>query len=174
MNSFASLLGKLDIHALPHDKITQGGAASLVLGIVAVVALLTYFKRWKWLYREWLTTVDPKKIGIMYIVVALLMLLRGGADALMMRAQQATSVGAAHGVLSSDTFQQVFSAHGTIMIFFVGMGLMFGLFNLIVPLQIGSRDVAFPVLNATSFWLYAAGMALVNLSLVVGEFSAAG
>ena len=174
MNNFASLLGKLDIHALPHDKITQGGAASLVLGMVAVVVLLTYFKRWKWLYREWLTTVDPKKIGIMYIVVALLMLLRGGADALMMRAQQATSVGAAHGVLSSDTFQQVFSAHGTIMIFFVGMGLMFGLFNLIVPLQIGSRDVAFPVLNATSFWLYAAGMALVNLSLVVGEFSAAG
>jgi cytochrome o ubiquinol oxidase subunit 1 len=174
ISTLASLSGKLDSHALPHDKITQGGAASLVLGVVAVMILLTYFKRWKWLYREWLTTVDPKKIGIMYIIVALLMLLRGGADALMMRAQQATSVGASHGVLSSDTFQQVFSAHGTIMIFFVGMGLMFGLFNLIVPLQIGSRDVAFPVLNATSFWLFAAGMALVNLSLVVGEFSAAG
>jgi cytochrome o ubiquinol oxidase subunit 1 len=174
ISTLASLSGKLDSHALPHDKITQGGAASLVLGVVAVMILLTYFKRWKWLYREWLTTVDPKKIGIMYIIVSLLMLLRGGADALMMRAQQATSVGASHGVLSSDTFQQVFSAHGTIMIFFVGMGLMFGLFNLIVPLQIGSRDVAFPVLNATSFWLFAAGMALVNLSLVVGEFSAAG
>jgi len=170
----ANLLGRLNAHALPYDRITQGAAASIVLGGLAAVVLMTYFKRWKWFYKEWLTTVDPKKIGIMYLVVALLMLLRGGADAVMMRAQQATSVGSSHGVLSSSTFQQVFSAHGTIMIFFVGMGLMFGLFNLIVPLQIGSRDVAFPVLNATSFWLFAAGMVLINLSLVLGEFSAAG
>jgi len=170
----ADFLGKLNAHALPHDRITQGGAALVVLSGLAVMILLTFYKRWKWLYREWLTTTDPKKIGVMYLIVALVMLIRGGSDAIMMRAQQATSVGAAHGVLSSDTFQQVFSAHGTIMIFFVGMGLMFGLINLVLPLQIGSRDVAFPVLNATSFWLFTAGMALVNLSLIIGEFSAAG
>jgi cytochrome o ubiquinol oxidase subunit I len=110
----------------------------------------------------------------MYLIVAGLMLLRGGVDAVMMRAQQATSVGPSHGFLSSDHFQQVFSAHGTIMIFFVAMGFMFGLINLILPLQLGSRDVAFPFLNATSFWLFASGMALINLSLVLGEFSAAG
>lgn len=174
MTIFTNLLGRLSFHDLPHDRITQGGAATIVFGILAALVLITYFKRWRWLWREWLTTVDPKKIGVMYIAVALLMLLRGGSDALMMRAQQATSVGASHGILSSNTFQQIFSAHGTIMIFFVGMGLLFGLINLVLPLQIGSRDVAFPVLNATSFWLFAAGMMLVNLSLVVGEFSAAG
>lgn len=171
---FASWLGKLSIHSLPHDRVTQGGAATVVIAVLATMVLLTYFKRWKWLYREWLTTTDPKKIGIMYIIVALLMLIRGLSDAVMMRLQQATSVGVHHGVLSSNTFQQVFSAHGTIMIFFVGMGLLFGLFNLITPLQIGARDVAFPILNATSFWLFSAGMILVNLSLVIGEFSAAG
>jgi len=174
MPIFASLLGKLNFHALPHDTVTKGGAAMVVLSGIAVIGLLTYTKRWKWLWREWLTTVDPKKIGVMYIIVALVMLLRGLADAVLMRAQQATSVGAHHGVISDNTFQQVFSAHGTIMIFFVGMGLLFGLINLIVPLQIGARDVAFPTLNATSFWLFASGMALINLSLVIGEFSAAG
>lgn len=141
---------------------------------ILVVALLTYFKRWKWLYREWLTTLDPKRIGVMYIVVALLMLLRGGVDALMMRTQQATSVGSSHGILDPNHFQQVFSAHGTIMIFFAAMGLMFGLINIAVPLLIGARDVAFPFLNATSFWLFAAGMMLINVSLAIGEFSAAG
>ncbi|HET9721413.1 MAG TPA: cbb3-type cytochrome c oxidase subunit I [Candidatus Saccharimonadales bacterium] len=170
----ASLLGKLNLQAFPHDRITQGGAATVVLGIIVIAILLTYFKRWKWLWREWLTTTDPKKIGIMYILVALVMLLRGLSDAVMMRLQQATSVGTHHGILTSDTFQQVFSAHGTIMIFFVGMGLMFGLMNLIVPLQIGARDVAFPFMNALSFWLFTAGMILINTSLVIGEFSAAG
>src|SRR5437588_8888507 len=110
----------------------------------------------------------------MYLIVAAVMLLRGVADAMMMRTQQALSVGDAHGILTTDRFQQVFSAHGTIMIFFVAMGLMFALFNLIIPLQLGARDVAFPFLNATSFWLFAAGMVLVNMSLVFGEFSAAG
>ena len=171
---FGNLLGKLNLNALPHDMITAGGAASMVLSVIAAAGLLTYFKRWKWLWREWLTTTDPKKIGVMYIVVALAMGLRGVADAVMLRGQQATSAGSAHGFLNPDHFQQIFSAHGTIMIFFVAMGLMFGLINLIVPLQIGSRDVAFPFLNATSFWLFASGMALINLSLVVGEFSAAG
>jgi len=168
------LLGRLDWHALQHGPVELIGIASMGLGLLAAVAALTYLKRWKWLWREWLTTVDHKKIGVMYIIVAALMGLRGVTDAIMMRAQQATSVGNAHGFLSSDQFQQVFSAHGTIMIFFLAMGLMFGLINLILPLQIGSRDVAFPFLNATSFWLFASGMALINLSLVLGEFSAAG
>jgi cytochrome o ubiquinol oxidase subunit 1 len=110
----------------------------------------------------------------MYCTVAIIMLLRGLSDAAMIRVQQSLSVGAHQGFLDANHFQQIVSAHGTIMIFFVGMGLMFGLINLIVPLQIGSRDVAFPFLNATSFWLFAAGMALINLSLIVGEFSAAG
>lgn len=174
MNLFAAILGKLSLNALPHDPITAGGAASVVLGGIAVMGLLTYFKRWKWLWREWLTSLDPKKIGVMYIIVALVMLLRGLADASMMRAQQAVSVGSNHGFLSSDHFQQIFSAHGTIMIFFVAMGLMFGLINLVLPLQIGARDVAFPFLNSLAFWLFVAGMVLVNLSLLVGQFSAAG
>jgi cytochrome o ubiquinol oxidase subunit 1 len=174
VTSFAGLLGKLSWSAIPTDAITLGGAVTVVVAAVAGIALLTYLKRWKWLWREWLTTVDPKKIGVMYIIVALVMLLRGGVDALMLRAQQATSVGARHGFLSSNHFQQIFSAHGTIMIFFVGMGLMFGIINLVLPLQIGARDVAFPFLNSLAFWLFAAGMVLVNLSLVVGQFSAAG
>ena len=170
----AELLGKLNLQALPQDALTAGGAASIVGSALLIVGLLFYFKKWKWLWREWLTSVDPKKIGVMYIVVSLAMLLRGFADVMLIRTQQATSVGASHGILSANHFQQIFSAHGTIMIFFVAMGLMFGLINLIVPLQIGSRDVAFPFMNATSFWLFFSGMALINASLVVGEFSAAG
>ncbi len=168
------MLGKLNLQALQHGPIVLGAQISIVLAGISVIALLTYFKRWKWLWNEWLTSLDPKKIGVMYIAIAVLMLLRGFVDALMIRAQQATSVGASHGFLTSDHFQQIFSAHGTIMIFFVAMGLMFGLINLIVPLHIGARDVAFPFLNSISFWLFAAGMALINLSLVLGEFSAAG
>jgi cytochrome o ubiquinol oxidase subunit 1 len=171
---FASLLGKLNVDSLPHDLVTAGGALSMIFALIFIIVILTYKKRWTWLYKEWLTTTDPKKIGIMYCIVAIIMLLRGLGDAMMMRIQQAISVGAHQGFLDADHFQQVVSAHGTIMIFFVGMGLMFGLINLIVPLQIGSRDVAFPFVNATSFWLFAAGMALINLSLIVGEFSAAG
>jgi cytochrome o ubiquinol oxidase subunit 1 len=174
MSLTSDIFGKLSPSALPHDPMTAGAAISIVIGGLVIAGLLFYFKRWKWLWRNWLTSVDPKKIGVMYIIVALLMLVRGGSDALMIRAQQATSVGSSHGILSANTFQQVFSAHGTIMIFFVGMGLMFGLINLIVPLQIGARDVAFPFLNLTSFWLFVAGMLLVNLSLGIGEFSAAG
>lgn len=156
-----------------HGAIALGGQISAIAGVIFVLGFLTYRHRWTWLYREWLTTLDPKKIGVMYIVVAFLMLLRGLADATMIRAQQATSVGSSHGILDSEHFQQIFSAHGTIMIFFVAMGLMFGLINLVIPLIIGARDVAFPFLNALSFWLFAAGAALVNLSLF-SEFSAAG
>ena len=168
------MLGKLTLDVLKHGPVVAVGQISMVLGALAIVGLLFYFKRWKWLWQEWVTTVDPKKIGVMYIVVALVMLVRGLSDAAMMRAQQAISVGSNHGFLSSDHFQQVFTAHGTMMIFFVAMGLMFGLINLIVPLQIGARDVAFPFLNATSFWLYAMGAVLLNLSLMVGEIGATG
>jgi cytochrome o ubiquinol oxidase subunit 1 len=171
---FADILGKLSFNALPHDLVTAGGALSMVFALLFLAGLLTYKKRWTWLYKEWLTTTDPKKIGVMYCSVAIIMLLRGLSDAGMIRVQQSLSVGSHQGFLDANHFQQIVSAHGTIMIFFVGMGLMFGLINLIVPLQIGSRDVAFPFLNATSFWLFAAGMALINLSLIVGEFSAAG
>jgi cytochrome o ubiquinol oxidase subunit 1 len=145
--------------------VTAGGALSMVVALVFIAGLLTYKKRWGWLYKNWLTTTDPKRIGVMYIIVALVMLLRGAADAGMMRVQQATSVGAHHGFLNSDHFQQIFSAHGTIMIFIVAMGLMFGLINLVVPLQIGSRDVAFPFLNATSFWLVWAACCPALISL---------
>ncbi|HUD05650.1 MAG TPA: cytochrome o ubiquinol oxidase subunit I [Candidatus Saccharimonadales bacterium] len=174
MSLFANLLGKLNLHVFPTDILTAGAAVSMGLIIIGIVLYLTFTKRWKWLWKEWLTSVDHKRIGVMYIAVALIMLVRGGADALLLRAQQATSVGASHGIMSANTFQQIFSAHGTIMIFFAGMGLMFGLINLVLPLQIGSRDVAFPFLNLTSFWLFAAGMILINLSLGIGDFSAAG
>lgn len=174
MELFANLLGRLNSHAFPTQLVTQFAAVGMVVSVIVVFALITYFKKWTWLWREWLTTTNHKRIGVMYLIVSTLMLIRGGVDALMMRAQQATSVGASHGVLSASTFQQVFSAHGTIMIFFVGMGFMFALINLVMPLQIGARDVAFPFMNATSFWLFAAGMILINLSLVIGDFSGAG
>lgn len=164
------MLGRLSLDALQNGPIVLGGQITMVLGVLGVIALLTYTKRWSWLWKNWLTSLDPKRIGIMYILVAIIMLLRGLADAAMMRFQQATN----SGFLDAEHFQQVFSAHGTIMIFFVAMGLMFGLINLIVPLQIGARDVAFPFLNSVSFWLFVAGMLLVNASLMIGEFSAAG
>jgi cytochrome o ubiquinol oxidase subunit 1 len=133
-----------------------------------------YTKRLGWLWREWLTSLDAKKIGIMYLVLAGLMLLRGGVDALMMRGQQAVSAGADTGYLSPDHFAQIFTAHGVIMIFFVAMTFMFGLINCIVPLQIGARDVSFPLMNSISFWLTASGALLLNVSLVIGEFAATG
>ena len=167
-------LGRLNSHIFPTDIITLGAVLSILFGGVVTVIVVTYYKKWHYLWREWFTSVDHKKIGIMYIIVAILMLIRGGIDALMMRAQQATSVGTSHGVLATSTFQQVFSVHGTIMIFFAAMGLMFGIINLVLPLQIGTRDVAFPFLNLTSFWLFVAGMILINLSLGIGQFSAAG
>ena len=169
-----SLLGRLNPDAIQHGWVIASGQAAMLFGALAVVAVLTYTKRWKWLWREWLTTTDPKRIGVMYIVFALVMLLRGITDAAMMRAQQAVSVGPHHGFLDPNHYQQIFTAHGTIMIFFVAMGLMFGLINLVVPMQIGARDVAFPFLNATSFWLYAMGGMLLNLSLVIGGFAATG
>jgi len=171
---YDSPLGKLTLDAFKHDEIVMGGVFSMVLVAVAVPLLLTYFKRWNWIWKEWLTSLDPKKIGVMYIITALLMLIKGFTDVGLMRMQQAFAVGDTPGLLTADHFQQVFSAHGTVMIFFVGMGVVFGLVNIVMPLQIGARDVAFPFLNSVSFWLYAAGALLINLSLAIGEFSAAG
>lgn len=169
-----NIFGRLTLSAFVHDPVQMGGVAVMTMGMLGAAALITYLKRWKWLWREWLTSLDHKKIGVMYLVVALVMLLRAGSDAAMMRTQQAISVGANSGFLSANHFQQIFTAHGTIMIFFVAMGLIFAIFNLAIPLQIGSRDVAFPFLNSVSFWLYAAGVVLINLSLIVGSFAATG
>jgi cytochrome o ubiquinol oxidase subunit 1 len=168
------MFGKLTLDALIHGPIETFGQLSVVMGGLAAVGLLFYFKRWKWLWSEWLTSVDHKKIGAMYIILSFVMLLRGGIDALMMRGQQALAVGDQVGFLTPDHFAQIFSAHGVIMIFFVAMPFMFGLVNLVVPLQIGARDVAYPFLNSLSFWLTIAGATLVNLSLVLGEFAATG
>ena len=173
MHLFADILGKLTLDALPQELITLGAGIGMTLGALSIVALITYLKRWTWLWKEWLTSLDPKKIGIMYLIVAVIMMMRGFADVIMMRIQQALAADSA-GFITADTFQQVFSAHGTIMIFFVAMGLMFGIMNLVIPLQIGARDVAFPFLNSVSFWLFVAGMIIINLPMVLGEFSGAG
>lgn len=168
------LFGKLTLDALPfYSPIAAGGAGVIVLGGLAVLAVVAKFNAWGYLWREWLTSTDHKKIGMMYVILAMVMLLRGFVDALMMRAQQAIAMDAP-GYLTPDHFQQIFSSHGTIMVFFMGMPFLFGLMNYVVPLQLGARDVAFPLLNAISLWLTAAGAALVMASLVIGVFSTGG
>ena len=169
------LTGKLGIDSVPwHEPIIMVAAAGMVGGAILVFGLITYFKQWKYLWTEWLTSVDHKKIGAMYIILALIMLLRGFADALMMRTQQALASGGGHGYLPPEHFDQIFTAHGVIMIFFMAMPFVVGLMNVVMPLQIGARDVAFPYLNSLSFWLTAAGAILVNVSLIVGEFAHTG
>jgi len=166
------IFGRLEVSDFIHEPIMAGAGIAMVGALVLVLIGLTVFKKWGWLWKNWLTALDPKKIGIMYIIVSIVMLLRGLADAILLRAQQASN--GSVDLLNADHFQQIFSAHGSIMIFFVAMGIIFGIFNLIIPTQIGARDVAFPFLNSVSFWLFAAGMILINAPLVVGEFSAAG
>lgn len=168
------MFGRLTEHAFKHDLIEYAAGISMLLGGLALVALITYFKRWKWLWKEWITSVDHKKIGIMYIVASFIMLVKGLIDAGMMRAQQAIAVGESTGYLGADHFQQIFTAHGSTMIFFVAMGVTFGIINLVVPLQIGARDVAFPFLNSLSFWLFSAGAFYILVSLVIGVFSGTG
>jgi len=167
-----SIFGRLTLEDFIHEPIMAGAGIGMVGALVTAIIAVTFLKRWKWLWKNWLTSLDPKKIGVMYIIVSVIMLLRGFADALLIRAQQVLN-GSVE-LLNSDHFQQIFSAHGSIMIFFVGMGIIFGIFNLIIPSQIGSRDVAFPFLNSVSFWLFAAGMIIINMPMVVGEFSTAG
>jgi cytochrome o ubiquinol oxidase subunit 1 len=170
-----NLLGKLDWSAIPlNQPIILGAGAFMALAIVGILSWVTLRGHVPYLWREWITSVDHKRIGIMYFLLALVMLLRGFTDAIMMRAQQAVAAGGAHGYLPPEHFDQVFSAHGTIMIFFVAMPFVIGLMNFILPLQLGVRDVAFPTLNSVSFWLTASGVLLVNISLVVGEFAKTG
>ncbi len=169
------MLGKLTLSAIPYtNPIIMPAVAFMVLGALAVLGLVTYLGKWKYLWTEWLTSVDHKKIGIMYLILGGVMLLRGFADAIMMRSQQALAYGSNMGYLPPEHFDQVFSAHGTIMIFFMAMPMIIGLMNCVLPLQIGARDVAFPFLNNVSLWLAVAGAILVNVSLAVGNFSRAG
>jgi cytochrome o ubiquinol oxidase subunit 1 len=169
------MLGKLSWAAIPlNEPIPLLTAAVVVIVILAVLGIITVKGWWPYLWREWLTSVDHKRIGVMYFVLALIMLLRGFADAIMMRSQQAVAVGGAQGYLPPGHYDQIFSAHGTIMIFFVAMPFVVGLMNFVVPLQLGVRDVAFPVLNSVSFWLTASAVLLVNASLVIGNFARTG
>ena len=169
------MFGKLSWDAIPFDQpIVMVTCTVVLLGIIGVLGLITYLERWSWLWREWLTSVDHKRIGVLYTLLALVMLLRGFSDAVMMRSQLALAHDGAKGYLPPEHYDQVFSAHGTIMIFFMAMPFVVGLMNFVVPLQIGARDVAFPKLNAISFWLTAAGALLVNVSLGVGEFARTG
>src|SRR6202171_2633215 len=168
------MLGKLTWDAIPFDQPIPMAASGIVaLGILAVLAWVVIKGHLPYLWREWITSVDHKRIGIMYTLLAMVMLLRGFIDALMMRLQQALAFHAA-GYLPPEHYDQIFSAHGTIMIFFVAMPFVIGLMNFVVPLQLGVRDVAFPTLNSVGFWLTAVGALLVNLSLVVGEFARTG
>jgi cytochrome o ubiquinol oxidase subunit 1 len=169
------IFGKLTIDSVPwHEPIIMVAGGGMVGAAVLVLGLTTYLKAWPYLWKEWLTSVDHKRIGVMYIILALIMLLRGFADALMMRGQQALASAGGHGYLPPSHFDQIFSAHGVIMIFFMAMPFIIGLMNIVMPLQIGARDVAFPYLNSMSFWLTASGAILVNVSLVIGEFAHTG
>jgi cytochrome o ubiquinol oxidase subunit 1 len=168
------IFGRLTIDSLPfYSAVAASGAAVTVLGGLAVAGAITYFGAWRMVMTRWVSSLDHKKIGIMYIMLALVMLVRGFVDAAMMRSQQAIAYNN-EGYLPPDHFDQIFSSHGTIMIFFMAMPFLSGLANLIVPQQIGSRDVAFSFMNSVSLWLTTAGAGLMLTSLVVGKFSTAG
>jgi cytochrome o ubiquinol oxidase subunit 1 len=169
------MLGKLSWDAIPfNEPLAMAASLFIVVGFLVLFVLITWKGWWPYLWHEWLTSVDHKRIGVMYVLLALLLLLRGFIDAIMMRSQLAIAAGSAQGYLPPDHYDQIFSAHGTIMIFFMAMPFMIGLMNFVIPLQLGVRDVAFPVLNAVSFWLTASGALLVNISLVIGEFARTG
>jgi cytochrome o ubiquinol oxidase subunit 1 len=168
------MLGKLTWAAIPFDQpIPMATSVVMILGIASILLYVLKQGWFPYLWREWITSVDHKNIGIMYCLLAMVMLLRGFADAIMMRTQQAVAFHS-QGYLPPEHYDQIFSAHGTIMIFFVAMPFVIGLMNFVVPLQLGVRDVAFPTLNSVGFWLTATGALLVNISLVVGEFARTG
>jgi len=169
------IFGRLTLEAIPyHEPILIGTFIAVAIGGIALLALITKHKLWGYLWSEWFTSIDHKKIGIMYMVLGIVMLLRGFSDAIMMRAQQAIAFNGNPGFLPPHHYDQIFTAHGVIMIFFVAMPLVTGLMNYVVPLQIGARDVAFPFLNNFSFWMTVAGAMLVMASLFVGEFARTG
>ncbi|SFC88102.1 cytochrome aa3 quinol oxidase subunit 1 apoprotein [Bacillus sp. OV322] len=162
---------KWDEFFVTGEPMIYGAMVSIVVVSIAILAGLTYFKKWGYLWREWLTTVDHKRIGVMYILAALLMLFRGGVDALLMRAQTAMPD---NGLLDAQHYNEIFTTHGVIMILFMAMPFIIGLMNVVTPLQIGARDVAFPRLNAVSFWFFFAGAMLFNISFVIGGSPDAG
>ena len=169
------IFGRFTLESLPlQEPIVVGTFCVVALGGIALVAALTYFKLWGYLWKEWFTSVDHKKIGVMYVILGIVMLLRGFSDAIMMRAQQVLAFGGSEGYLNPHHYDQIFTAHGVIMIFFVAMPLVTGLMNYVVPLQIGARDVSFPFLNNFSFWMTAGGAVTVMMSLFVGEFAQTG
>ncbi|RWH68289.1 cytochrome o ubiquinol oxidase subunit I [Mesorhizobium sp.] len=169
------IFGRLTLESLPlHEPILVATFVVVALGGFALLGAITYFKLWGYLWREWFTSVDHKKIGIMYMVLGLVMLLRGFSDAIMMRLQQAIAFNGSEGYLNAHHYDQIFTAHGVIMIFFVAMPFVTGLMNFVVPLQIGARDVSFPFLNNFSFWMTVGGAILVMASLFVGEFARTG
>ncbi|MEI8643167.1 cytochrome o ubiquinol oxidase subunit I [Pseudoalteromonas sp. Hal040] len=170
-----SLLGKLTLDAIPYHEpiIMVTMAVVAVLGLL-VAGLVTKYKKWGVIWHDWITSIDHKRLGVMYIILALIMLFRGFADAIMMRLQLAMATGGASGYLPPEHYDQIFTAHGVIMIIFMAMPFMIGLMNIILPLQIGARDVAFPFLNNLSFWLTAGGAILINISLFFGEFAKTG
>ncbi|ERP91898.1 cytochrome c oxidase subunit I [Alcanivorax sp. MD8A] len=169
------IFGRLTWDAIPfHDPIILGTFAVVAVGGIALLAALTRYKLWGYLWNEWFTTIDHKKIGIMYIILGLVMLLRGFADAIMMRLHQAMAFGDSTGYLPPHHYDQIFTAHGVIMIFFVAMPLVTGIMNYLIPLQIGTRDVAFPFLNNFSFWMTTGGAVLMMVSLFIGEFAKTG
>ena len=170
-----SLLGKLTLDAIPfHEPIIMVTMTVVaVLGLL-VAGLVTKYKKWGVIWHDWITSIDHKRLGVMYIILALIMLFRGFADAIMMRLQLAMATGGASGYLPPEHYDQIFTAHGVIMIIFMAMPFMIGLMNIILPLQIGARDVAFPFLNNLSFWLTAGGAILINISLFFGEFAKTG
>jgi cytochrome o ubiquinol oxidase subunit 1 len=174
-NITKAIFGRLTIDSFPiHEPILLVTFLVVALIGIGILAAVTKYRLWGYLWHEWFTSVDHKKIGIMYMILGIIMLLRGFSDALMMRAQQAIAFGANQGYLPAHHYDQIFTAHGTIMIFFVAIPLIVGLVNFVMPLQIGARDVAFPFLNNLSFWLTVAGALLVMSSLFIGEFSRAG
>ena len=169
------MFGKLSMEAVSYDNpIVMGGIGLMLIVALTTLGLITYFRKWRYLWKDWLTSMDHKKIGVMYIILALVMLLRGFTDAMMMRTQQVLALGTNQGFLTPHHYDQVFSAHGTIMIIFMAMPFLTGLINIVVPLQLGKRDVAFPFMNALSLWLTVAGAMLIMISLAIGEFSTAG
>ncbi|MEH3090587.1 MAG: cytochrome o ubiquinol oxidase subunit I [Agrobacterium cavarae] len=169
------LFGKLTLDSIPyHEPILIVTFIGVAIGGIAVLGLVTYFRLWGYLWKEWFTSIDHKKIGIMYIVLALVMLLRGFADAVLMRTQQAIASGGSEGYLPPHHYDQIFTAHGVIMIFFMAMPMITGLMNYVVPLQIGARDVSFPFLNNFSFWMTTAGAVITMISLFIGEYAQTG
>ncbi len=169
------MFGHLSLAEIPYNNpIIMAAVGIEVLAALTVLGSITWLGKWRYLWSEWLTTVDHKKIGVMYLIVAAVMLLRGFIDAMMMRTQQAIAAGHSQGFLPPEHYDQFFSEHGVIMIFFVAMPMIIGLMNIVVPLQIGARDVAFPFLNAVSLWLVVAGALLLNVSLAIGSFGKAG